>query len=160
MKLQAVIYTTIIAIMCASCSESNCVLGREVATHVSFIGSVSKKNLACQGPASLFICRQDAGDTVVLNKYKNLSMFTLPLNSAATSDTYIIEYDTTLRIRDTFTIRYQNRPTFESLECGTTMFHTLLEITGTNHGMDSIVIARKDVNYYEDANIKIYIPNN
>lgn len=161
MRVIHILFIPLIVLAFAACSEANCILGNTIETRVEFRSSVSGKKLATTGLTSLLLCRQNNTDTTVINKRSGLSSFSLPLDNTSQQDIFILEYDTAANaLRDTFTIGHTNIPKFVSIECGTEMYHTITHTATTNNLIDSIVVTRKDVNYYEEANIYIYYTDN
>lgn len=161
MRIIRILTTPLIALAFAACSESNCILGNTIEARVEFRSSVSGKQIASSGMTTLWLCRQNAADTVVINKRTNMSKFSLPLDNTSEQDIFILQYDTAYNSpSDTFTIGHTNIPKFVSIECGTEMYHTITYTSSTDNVMDSLVVVRKDVNYYEEANIYIYCTDN
>lgn len=161
MRIIHILFIPLIVLAFAACSEANCILGNTIETRVEFRSSVTGENLATSGLATLRLCRQNNSDTVVINKRARMSKFSLPLDNTSQQDIFILEYDTASNaLRDTFTIWHTNIPKFVSIECGTEMYHTITHTATTNYLIDSIVIARKDVNYYEEANLYFYYTDN
>ena len=53
-----------------------------------------------------------------------------------------------------------NHPHFESVDCKATYFHTITAVTTTSHGIDSISINNKEVNYDQTETFFLYLKAN
>ena len=58
---------------------------------------------------------------------------------------------------DTICIRKDNFPHFESVDCQATYFHHITELKTTHHGIDSITIQNREVNYDSSENLFLYL---
>ena len=98
-------------------------------------------------------------DSVLLNRGQNISSFALPVNYVADTDTLIFKFtevDGTSYV-DTLKVSHTNEAHFESMECPLSFFHEIKSITTTHNAIDSVSIVRKQVNYEDVENLKIYL---
>ncbi len=61
---------------------------------------------------------------------------------------------------DTICIKKENYPHFESVDCKASYFHTITEVKTTHHGIDSITIQNREVNYDSSENLFLYLKAN
>lgn len=105
-------------------------------------------------------------DTVLLNSATGIQDFVFPLRIIESCDTMLFHFidDKGLNTTDTLFISHENIPHFEAVECPTTYFHKLTNITFSNDcglssrvKIDSVDIVRDLVDYYDVENIQIYL---
>jgi hypothetical protein len=58
---------------------------------------------------------------------------------------------------DTICITKENFPHFESVDCRATYFHNITSVTTTKHGIDSIKIKNREVNYDTSEHFFLYL---
>lgn len=95
--------------------------------------------------------RVDGTDTVLVNGLcgSSASTFTLDISYTDPEDVFYL-YMHTLEddhYLDTFRIKKENYPHFESVDCQAAYFHKLTAATTTHHVLDSITIQHANVNY-------------
>lgn len=146
-----------------ACNGSDCPLNNTVRSRYTFYNSQS--GLATTLPDTLTISAWPR-DTVLLNRAIGLTTFTLPVGYLSMADTLLLRFTTGAgQTCDTLIVNHTNQPHFESLDCGTSIFH---EITGVSvshrtpsadypTAIDSIVVSNKKINYDENENFKIYL---
>jgi hypothetical protein len=61
---------------------------------------------------------------------------------------------------DTICIKKENYPHFESVDCKAVYFHYINEVTTTHHGIDSISIQNREVNYDSSEHLFLYLKAN
>jgi hypothetical protein len=61
---------------------------------------------------------------------------------------------------DTICIGKENSPHFESVDCRATYFHHITSVTTTKHGIDSIKINNREVNYDTTEHFFLYLKAN
>ena len=105
-------------------------------------------------------------DTVLLNSATGIQDFVFPLRIIESCDTILFHFiaHKVLIATDTLFISHENIPHFEAVECPTTYFHKLTNITFSNDcglssrvKIDSVDIVRDLVDYYDVENIQIYL---
>ena len=92
---------------------------------------------------------------VVVNRIENASSLQLPMSYAQECDTTIFSYPG--GITDTLYITHENIPYYISMECGTVMYHKILDIRHTGNFIDSAAIVNDYVNFDYNENIKLYL---
>ena len=105
-------------------------------------------------------------DTTLLNMATNISSFLLPLKEAGERDTLLLHLSNTAgqRAVDTLFVSHTSHPHFESLDCPSSVFHTLTSVRATSHPLaempltiDSVALVRSIVNYDDVENIRIFL---
>lgn len=91
---------------------------------------------------------------ILINRMYGAESIQLPLSYSAREDTFFLMYSQ--RLIDTLWVKHQNIPYFTSMECGSVMHYTLLDIQSTNHLIDSIKILNPNINNALKENVKIY----
>lgn len=93
--------------------------------------------------------RRDGTDSVLLNRDVNAATLNIPISHNAPADTlYFERKDTTGSVlTDTVTVRKDNTPHFESVDCNASFFHNITGVEWTRHGIDTIVVNNPSVNY-------------
>ena len=94
-------------------------------------------------------------DSIVVNHITGTDGLKLPMSYAHTCDTVVFLYEN--NTTDTLYVKHENIPFFVSMECGTAMYHRLLEVAHTNAFIDSVAITDDYVNFDYDENIKLYL---
>ena len=138
-----------------SCSEVDCPLDNVVVmTCGLYDANGSEQNLT----DSLTVMAAGT-DSILLNGAQNVSSFGLPMNYVADVDTLIFKFtevDGTSYI-DTLRVSHTNEAHFESLDCPLSFFHEIKDVVTTHNAIDSVAIVRKQVNYEDVENLKIYL---
>lgn len=93
-------------------------------------------------------------DSVLINQESDLKFMQLPLSYTHVEDTFVVSLSETLF--DTIFVAHENIPHFISMDCGTGMYHRLLEVRCVNRIFDSIKIVYPDITYDAKEHIKIY----
>lgn len=96
-------------------------------------------------------------DSIVVNHIKDAESLQLPMSYTNHCDTIIFAYEN--NITDTLYIEHDNIPFYISMECGTVMYHKLLNIDHTHSFIDSAVIVNDYVKFDYNENIKLYLVN-
>ena len=129
----------------AACSSVDCPLNNTVYAKYKLAGNVTTLN----DTLTISVKRTSGSDTVLLNKALGVDSFSIPLSYSHESDEFYFDIRPAGRegTLDTVTINKTNEPHFESVDCQATMFHTLQQVTSTNHRIDSVVIKTNKVTY-------------
>ena len=105
-------------------------------------------------------------DTVLLNNATDISSFLLPLKESGVCDTLLLHFSNSSGIDavDTLFVNHTPQPHFESLDCPSSVFHTITDVRATSHSLgnmpltiDSVALVRSIVNYDDVENIRIYL---
>ena len=137
--------TLLVAFATGACSTIDCPLNSRVYTNYTLAGDLTKLN----DTLTIATVRHEGSDSVLINRQTGTQKFILPISYQAQADVFYFErrgaggYHTL----DTVTIRKEDHPHFESVDCNPSFFHTLKAAETTRHGIDSIVIKYSTVNY-------------
>ena len=93
-------------------------------------------------------------DSIVVNHIQNADALQLPMSYTNTCDTVIFSYGN--GIADTIRFFHENILFYQSMECGTIMYHRLDSIRNTSRYIDSIAIVKDYVKFDADENVKIF----
>lgn len=93
-------------------------------------------------------------DSIVVNHIQGADALQLPVSYTHDRDTVIFSYDNTTT--DTLYINHENIQYYQSMECGTVMYHKLESIEHTEKFIDSVAIVHNFVNFDSNENVKIY----
>lgn len=93
-------------------------------------------------------------ESVMINHVVNTGNVSLPMSYTQERDTVIFRYDDGLC--DSLYIDHTNTPYYQSMECGTLMFHKLEGLKSTNVWIEDAAIVNDIVNFEGHENIKIY----
>ena len=97
----------------------------------------------------VFTLRRDGTDTTLLNRGVDISDFSLDISYTCPEDTlYFYRHnDADEWATDTVWVKKNDFPHFESVDCSATFFHEITAVRSTHHGIDSIIINQKDVDF-------------
>jgi len=154
-----------IAALCfASCTNVDCPLDNIVELTCGLYSNETGASLTLTDTLTV-----DAGgtkDTTLLNRAYGISSFSLPLRHGVACDTLLMRFSNASgkSATDTLFLRHTNEAHFESVDCPTAVFHTLLGVSWTSHALsqmpltiDSVSIVRPTVDYENIENLKIYL---
>lgn len=146
-----------------SCTEVECPIDSVVVMTCGIYDADSKEKYELRETLTI---TPFGKDTVLLNSATGIQDFVLPLRIIESCDTMLFHFidDKGLNATDTLFISHENIPHFEAVECPTTYFHKLTNITFSNDcglssrvKIDSVDIVRDLVDYYDVENIQIYL---
>ena len=125
-------------VLCA-CNTINCPLNNVV--YVTFSMADTLKD-----SLTVWTILPDNTNDTLINREVNVTSMKLPAKDAL--------YKTT--INDTIRISKDDQPHFESVDCGPVFFHTITDVSSTNHLIQSVTINNSKVDYdASKTNIKI-----
>ena len=87
-------------------------------------------------------------ESVMINHVMNTDRVSLPMSYTQERDTVIFRYDDGLC--DSLYIDHTNTPYYQSMECGTLMFHKLEGLKSTNVWIEDAAIVNDIVNFEGD----------
>lgn len=105
-------------------------------------------------------------DTMLLNQATNVQSFLLPLKEAGEKDTLLLHFSNAdgQEATDTLFVTHTLHPHFKSLDCPSSVFHTLTSVKATSHALsllpltiDSVALVRPIVNYDDIENVRIFL---
>lgn len=151
------------AMSLTSCSNIDCPLDNVVSMQCNLFSYETKSAYTLTDELTV----TPAGkDTVLLNKATNIQNFLLPLKEAGERDTLLLHFSNTAdqSATDTLFITHTLHPHFESLDCPSSVFHTITAVRATSHALsempltiDSVSLVRSIVNYDDVENIRIFL---
>lgn len=151
------------AMSLTSCSNIDCPLDNVVSMQCNLFSYETKSAYTLTDELTV----TPAGrDTVLLNKATNIQSFLLPLKEAGERDTLLLHFSNTAdqSATDTLFITHTLHPHFESLDCPSSVFHTITAVRATSHALsempltiDSVSLVRSIVNYDDVENIRIFL---
>lgn len=110
---------------------------------------------------SVWVHRVGRKDSLLLNRLcgAKATSFAVPASNVQPDDSlFTLLTDTTgQRWLDTICIQKTDHPHFESVDCKATYFHEINAVTITCHGIDSISINNKEVNYDQTETFFLYL---
>ncbi len=151
-----------INILCA-CSNIDCPLDNVVSMQCNLYSSETNSAYTLADELTV----TPAGrDTILLNKATNITSFLLPLKEGGEQDTLLLHLTNTdgQVATDTLFVTHTPQPHFESLDCPSSVFHTIIKVRATSHALsvlpltiDSVSLVRPLVNYEDNENIRIFL---
>lgn len=134
-----------LVLMVASCTSLNCPLNNTTYTKYKLMGDVKTLNATL----TISTTKQEGEDSVLINKDENVDSFILPMSYHQPEDVFYFEIQNADNQvwKDTVTVKKEDYPHFESVDCGAAYFHKITEVKTTHNYIDSIVINNKEVNY-------------
>jgi hypothetical protein len=103
--------------------------------------------------------RLNRKDTILLSSVSGIRLFSLPIGYTNPEDTFRFVFrNGSYGAVDTVWVKKENKPHFESVDCGSSFFHEITAVRYTNHAIDSIVINNTSVTYDPDTeNFYLYL---
>lgn len=159
--LFVVIPILLAAMFMSACSNIDCPLENTVYATYNFYDSSTRAKVSVSDTITVTTA---GSDSILYNSGYNVSTIQLPMSYARNIDTLIVKIagqETT--VIDTIFVMHTNEPHFESVDCGTAMFHVVKNVAWTANGIsgvsyiDSVVISNPKVNYNDTENFKIYV---
>lgn len=130
-----------------SCSSIDCPVNNLVETQYELLASDGTE-LTLTDTLSVYTARNNGTDTLVLNMLTGSSSFSLPISYSHPEDIlYFRLSNGSGSTVDTVSIKKEDMPRFESVDCNAAFFHRVTDVRYTTHGIDSIVINNPSVTY-------------
>ena len=146
----------------SACSNIDCPLDNVVSLQCNLYDASTQSALTLSDVLSV----TPAGrDTLLLNQATGIKSFLLPLKEAGTQDTLLLHFANAqgaVQV-DTLFVNHTPQPHFESLDCPSSVFHTLNVVRVSAQGstnsaiVDSVSLVRPIVNYDDIENIRLFI---
>lgn len=146
----------------SACSNIDCPLDNVVSLQCNLYDASTQSTLTLSDVLSV----TPAGrDTLLLNQATGIKSFLLPLKEAGAQDTLLLHFANAqgaVQV-DTLFVNHTPQPHFESLDCPSSVFHTLNAVrvsaqVSTNSAIvDSVSLVRPIVNYDDIENIRLFI---
>ncbi len=156
-RIIPLVIVAMVALM-ISCSTIDCPLNNTTYTKYKLMGNIKTLN----DTLTISTTKQEGTDSVLINKDVKVDSFILPMSYHQPEDVFYFEVKNQYQrvYKDTVTVKKEDQPHFESVDCSPTYFHTIMEIKTTHNLIDSIVINNKEVNYdASKAHFYIYFGN-
>lgn len=146
----------------SACSNIDCPLDKVVSLQCNLYDASTQSALTLSDVLSV----TPAGrDTLLLNQATGIKSFLLPLKEVGTQDTLLLHFANaqgSVQV-DTLFVNHTPQPHFESLDCPSSVFHTLNAVRVSAQGstnsaiVDSVSLVRPIVNYDDIENIRLFI---
>lgn len=140
-----------IALMLGSCTDDG---DKSQPRTMCGIGLYNRSTYAKQNVDSLTV-KIVGVDSVLYSEYSGNTL-SIPLRYVG--NTSVFELRRGDRMPDTLTVVHKNTPRFISMDAGYAMYYELLEVSSTQHAIDTITITNTMINTNEQENISIYYP--
>ena len=148
------------ALLLMGCNGNDCPLNNTVRMVCGFYSGDSAVSI---GDTLTIAVR----DSVILNRSVATSTVSLPMSYTADADTLVFLYTpdgSEVSIADTLIVSKTNQPHIVSLECGTSVFHSISAVSHSHrapdstfrYAIDSVVVKHNEVNFDAQENLKIY----
>lgn len=160
---RALVLPAVMSLLLTACNGSDCPLNNTVRSRYTFYSSESGVPAALSDTLTVSALPRD---TVLINRAYNITSMSLPVGYLQMADTLLFRFSTQAgQICDTVIVNHTNVPHFESLDCGTAIFHEITGVSVTRRApsadyptaIDSIVVSNKKINYDENENFKVYL---
>ena len=146
----------------SACSNIDCPLDNVVSLQCNLYDASTQSTLTLSDVLSV----TPAGrDTLLLNQATGIKSFLLPLKEAGAQDTLLLHFANAqgaVQVETLF-VNHTPQPHFESLDCPSSVFHTLNAVRVSAQGsansaiVDSVSLVRPIVNYDDIENIRLFI---
>ena len=152
-----------IAITClliAACTSIDCPVQNTVYTVYNLKKADGTADTLTTDTMWIRATRADGKEAVVLNALCGTSAFHFDLDISYTQPEDVLYMEVVNNVggmwRDTIRIKKENEAHFESVDCQASYFHTITEISYSQHLIDSIVINNPNVTY-DSTNPHFYL---
>lgn len=154
-------YPVVVAIVAlaglAGCENIDCTLNNIVLCHFAFYDSATGERVVL---ADTLTITAEGTDSVLLNRATNSKEVGVPLSYYQEKDilNFIIKTKDGEVYENAVIIQKTGQVHFESPDCPTTMFHNISQaLVHSGTVIDSVAITRREVNYLQDENIKVFL---
>ena len=107
------------------------------------------------------VYKDNKRDTLLINRLcgNKATSFSILTSHTLPEDSLFTQLKDTLGHSwlDTICISKENNPHFESVDCHATYFHTITDLKYTRHGIDSITINNREINYDSQEHLFLYL---
>ena len=151
--MRKIIVLLVLAATVVACSNIDCPVQNTVLTNYSLLKPDGTPDTLNTDTLWIWTRRANGTDSLLINRLHGTNTtFKLQISYTQPEDTLrtlLMKADGTTWA-DTFYIKKENFPHFESVDCQPAFFHTITDVRSTHHGIDSLIINHRQVNY--DAN--------
>lgn len=147
---------TAVALLFTACDNGyDCNLENTAYNRIGFYSNQDSITGKYRFPETLTVSlRVNGTDSIVVNHITDADGLQLPMSYTQSCDTVIFGYDN--GITDTLYFNHENIPYYQSMECGTVMYHKIEDIAHTSNFIDSVSIEQQYVKFDANENVKIY----
>jgi len=147
---------TVTTLLLSGCSSNGCYEDMSVKLYANFYTINSKNKVVAVSMDSMTV--KGVGSDSILYKNQTLSGMVLDLNPNASQTQFLVTklQDGYLFV-DTLTFEYQNKPWFQSLECGCRVFSTLKACRVDGVIFKTAVIADSAVINLKSEHVKLFL---
>ena len=157
--MRKIIVMCLIGMAVAACTSIDCPVNNNVRAYYALMKADGKPDTLKTDTMWVWTPRVDGTDTVisrqiqgnlVLNCFfgSTASSFDLPISYTQPEDVLIMYMRNAKgENQDTVSIKKENIPHFESVDCNASFFHTLTDVRYTKNYIDSLVIKNPSVTY-------------
>lgn len=155
--MRKLLYTIAVlaAVFATGCDNGyDCFLENTAYDRIGFYRSDSS-DVKYEFPEALTVSLMVNGkDSIVVNHIVNADNLMLPMSYTSECDTVLFSYQNSMT--DTLYVFHKNIPYYQSMECGTIMYHKLEGIEHTGVLIDSVAIVQEYVKFDANENVKIF----
>lgn len=162
LKIKNILFPALLATLVA-CSNLDCPLDNVVRMQCNFYESETG---AAYTFADYLSVTPAGRDTILLNLETDMTSFLLPLKETEQRDTLLLYFtnDAGQSAVDTLYVDHTLQPHFESVDCPTSVFHTLTSVRVSSDvqsdfplAIDSVAVVRTLVNYDDVENVRLFL---
>lgn len=139
------------------CENIDCTLNNVVLCHFSFYDTSTGESIVLLDTLTV---TAEGTDSVLLNRATSKKDVSVPLSYYQEKDTlnFIITSKDNDVYKSSIIIQKSSQAHFESPDCPATMFHNIYGAQAYGGTViDSVAVTRKEVNYLQDENIKVFL---
>ena len=146
-----------------SCSSIDCPVQNTVYTAYNLMKADGKPDTMGIDTLWVWAVRSGKTDTLLINRLCGAKATTmaLPMSWTQPEDVFCFVLKDTVKahpyILDSVFIQKEDYPHFESVDCQATYFHHITGVKTTHHGIDSISIQTREVNYESAEHFYLYL---
>ncbi len=155
LRIKKLLLIPLLLLCMGACEGVDCTLNNIVLCHFAFYSSTTGRAIAL---SDMLTVTAQGTDSILFNQGKNTATLSLPMSYWKDADTLNFIVDTqTGTYTSRVIIQKTNTQHYESPDCPIAMFHYITDASATGVVIDSVVVSRKEVNYLQDENIKIFV---
>lgn len=149
--MRKIIVLLLLVAAVVSCSNIDCPVQNTVLTNYSLTKADGTADTLNTDTLWVWTPRADGSDTLLINRLcgSTATAFSIPISYTLPEDTICTLLMDTIGNMwpDTIYIKKDNIPHFESVDCQPAFFHNITDVRCTHHGIDSVIIHQRQVNY-------------
>lgn len=141
-----------LALMLAACDNGyDCSINNVAYNRIGFYSGSEKYEFPEPLGISLVV---NGSDSIITPDAQGEEEIELPMSYTHECDTVVFRYSG--NIADTIFVGHKNIVYYQSMECGTVMYHRISEVHHTGALIDSVAIVHNFVNFDANENLRIY----